>query len=198
MAAGCHRGRGHSEIQLSFFSTGIRFKDVVLETYNPYAFVCAFSPLKLFLRPFTASPWRITDKKKYGQPSEIFGRCGVRRLLRFRAQLTGESYYSTSWYMYSVLKKEPEYPYPLYRSTGTRFKNIYFWYGFWYGLKKLFLKHTTRTHLFAPFHRWNCFCGPLPPAPDVSQTKKNTGSLQRYSEGGAGAGAGCGCVFVHN
>ena len=40
----------------TFFSTGIRFKDVVLETYNPYAFVCAFSPLKLFLRPFTASP----------------------------------------------------------------------------------------------------------------------------------------------
>ena len=46
--------------------------------------------------------------------------CGVRRV-RFCAQLTGESYYSTSWYMCSVLKKVLEYRYPQYPSSGIRF-----------------------------------------------------------------------------
>ena len=50
--------------------------------------------------------------------------CGVRRV-RFCAQLTGESYYSTSWYMCSVLKKVLEYRSPLYRSTGIQFKKLF-------------------------------------------------------------------------
>jgi hypothetical protein len=33
-------------------------------------------------------------------------------------------YYSTSRYVYSVLKKVPEYRYPLYRSTGIGFKKL--------------------------------------------------------------------------
>ena len=51
--------------------------------------------------------------------------CGVRRRVRFCAQLTGESYYSTSWYMYSVLKKVREYRSPLYLSTGIQFKKLF-------------------------------------------------------------------------
>jgi hypothetical protein len=46
--------------------------------------------------------------------------------VRFSAQLTGESYHSTSGYVYSVLKKVPEYRCPLYRTTGNRFKNVVF------------------------------------------------------------------------
>ena len=57
-----------------------------------------------------------------GPSSSLFGGgCGV---LRFSAQPTGESYYSTSLYVYSVPKKVPEYRYPLYRSTGIRFKKV--------------------------------------------------------------------------
>jgi hypothetical protein len=72
-------------------------------------------------------------------------------LLRFSAQLTGGSYYSTSWYMYSVLEKVPQYRYPLYRSTGIGFKKIFFEYRFYYTQEKLFLKHTTRTGPAAAF-----------------------------------------------
>ena len=76
--------------------------------------------------------------------------CGV----RFSAQLTGESYYSTSWYVYSVLKKVPEYRYPLYRSTGI-------------GLKKLFLSIVFT--ILKKSYIWN-----IQPvrAPHVSRTKK--------------------------
>jgi hypothetical protein len=45
-----------------------------------------------------------------------------------------------------VLKKVPEcHWYPLYRSTGIRFKKVIFEYSFYYTQEKLFLKHTTRT-----------------------------------------------------
>ena len=105
--------------------------------------------------------------------SSLFGGggCGVRRVLRFCAQLTGESYYSTSWYMYSVLKKVLEYRYPLYRSTGTRFKKLFLSIVFTI-LKKSYFLNIQPVHLG--------FVCDLPPGPDVSQTKKNTGSLQRY------------------
>ena len=56
--------------------------------------------------------------------------------------------------MYTVLKKVPEYRYPLYRSTGNRFKKLFLiWFLVWF--KKVISKHTTRTlrFLFAPFHR---------------------------------------------
>jgi hypothetical protein len=77
-------------------------------------------------------------------------------LLRFSAQLTGASYYSTSWYLYSVLKKVPEYRYPLYCSMGI-------------GLKKLFL--SIDFTILKKSYFWNI--QPVP-APYVSRTKKST------------------------
>ena len=104
--------------------------------------------------------------------------CGVRRV-RFCAQLTGESYYSTSWYMYSVLKKVLEYRYPLYRSTGTRFKKLFLSIVFTI-LKKSYFWNIQPVHLgfFKNFSKnaviFLGFCGPLPPATHVSQTKQKT------------------------
>ena len=80
--------------------------------------------------------------------------------------------------MCSVLKKVLEYRYPLYRSTGTRFKKLFLSIVFTI-LKKSYFLNIQPVYLG--------FVCDLPP--DVSQTKKNTGSLQRYSEGGAGAAA---------
>ena len=114
-------------------STGIWFKKLFLSivfTILKKSYFLNIQPVYLgFVCDLPPGPWRITDKKKYGQPSEIFGGgCGVRvrRVLRFCAQLTGESYYSTSWYVYRVLKKVPEYRHPLYRSTGFWFKKLFF------------------------------------------------------------------------
>jgi hypothetical protein len=44
----------------------------------------------------------------------------------------------------SVLKKVPQYRYPLYRSTGIGFKKLFLSIVFYYTQEKLFLKHTTR------------------------------------------------------
>ena len=83
--------------------------------------------------------------------------------------------------MYSVLKKVLEYRYPLYRSTGTRFKKLFLSIVFTI-LKKSYFLNIQPVHLG--------FVCDLPPGPDVSQTKKNTGSLQRYySEEEEGAAA---------
>jgi hypothetical protein len=77
---------------------------------------------KWFLKHTTrASPARVTEKQIH-QPSPLFRVV----LLRFSAQLTGENYYSTSWYVYSVTKKIPEYRYPLYPSTGFGFEKLFF------------------------------------------------------------------------
>ena len=46
--------------------------------------------------------------------------------------------------MYSVLKKVLEYRYPLYRSTGTRFKKLFL--SIVFTILKKSLKHTTRTN----------------------------------------------------
>ena len=73
--------------------------------------------------------------------------------------------------MYSVLKKVLEYRYPLYRSTGTRFKKLFLSIVFTI-LKKSYFLNIQPVYLG--------FVCDLPPGPDVSQTKKNTGSLQRY------------------
>ena len=62
--------------------------------------------------------------------------------------------YSTSWYVYSVLKKVPEYQYPLYLSMGIRFKKLFLSIVFTI-LKKSYF--------------WNI--QPVP-APHVSRTKK--------------------------
>jgi hypothetical protein len=73
--------------------------------------------------------------------------------VRFSALLTGESYYSTSWYVYCVLKKVPEYRYPLCRSTGI-------------GFKELFLS------IVFTILKKSCFWNIQPvPAPHVSRTK---------------------------
>ena len=87
--------------------------------------------------------------------------------------------------MYSVLKKVLEYRYPLYRSTGTRFKKLFLSIVFTI-LKKSYFLNIQPVYLG--------FVCDLPPGPDVSQTKKNTGSLQRYSEGEEGAAAAFLCT----
>jgi hypothetical protein len=85
-------------------------------------------------------------------------------------------------------KKVPEYWYPLYRSTGTRFKKLLLSIVFYYTQEKLFLKHTTRTFrffqkflkdfsktLFAPFHRGPEFvCAFSPRNRDHQQKKQLT------------------------
>ena len=74
--------------------------------------------------------------------------------------------------MYSVLKKVPEhlkkvpeYRYPLYRSTGTRFKKLFLSIVFTI-LKKSYFLNIQPVHL-------DFVC-------DLSQTKKKKTSLQRY------------------
>jgi hypothetical protein len=64
--------------------------------------------------------------------------------------------------VYSVLKKVPEYRYPLYRSTGIGFKKLFLIIVFTI-LKKSYF--------------WNI--QPVP-APHVSRTKKNQPALQGY------------------
>jgi hypothetical protein len=136
-------------------STGIGFKKICLSI--------VFTILKKSyfwnIQPVPAP--HVSRTKKFHQPSKdsvvdlyllknpalkfsssLFGRRRV--LLRFSAQLTGKSYYSTSWYVYSVLKKVPEYRCPLYRSTGIGFLKVIFEYSFHYTQEKLFLRHTTR------------------------------------------------------
>ena len=66
--------------------------------------------------------------------------------------------------MYSVLKKVLEYRYPLYRSTGTRFKKLFLSIVFTI-LKKSYFLNIQPVYLG--------FVCDLPPGPDVSQTKKN-------------------------
>ena len=73
-------------------------------------------------------------------------------------------------------RKVPKYWYPLYRSTGTRFKKLFLSIVFTI-LKKSYFLNIQPVYL-------GFVCDlpmDLPPGPDVSQTKKNTGSLQRYS-----------------
>ena len=59
-----------------------------------------------------------------------------------------------------------------YRSTGTRFKKLFLSIVFTI-LKKSYFLNIQPVYLG--------FVCDLPPGPDVSQTKKNTGSLQRYN-----------------
>ena len=148
-------------------STGIRFKKVVLENIQPVhlGFCLRLFTTKSFCCAFSQRNRDHQQKKHTAAFSDIrrvWGvGCGVRRrvLLRFSAQLTGESYYSTSWYLYSVIKKVPEYRYPLYHSTGIRFKKLFLSIVFTI-LKKSYFWN------IQPVQNKNCFCGPSPPAPD--------------------------------
>ena len=78
----------------------------MLSAYRCYKGVIADTFIRVRTNAVLGAEGAIWYSDQIPSPSSsLFGRV----LLHFCAQLTGGSYYSTSWYMYSVLKKVLEY-----------------------------------------------------------------------------------------
>ena len=88
--------------------TGIRFKQVILKGFLRL-------DLQLVQLIWQNNPPAFTT---------IIIRAGAGAGAAFFCTTHRGSYYSTSWYVYSVLEKVPEYRYPLYRNTGIRSKKV--------------------------------------------------------------------------